>query len=63
MTDNDAALKQNLRVEAARDLEAWYIERNAAIERQKQQNRLGDSEPADNRSVAASESGSYAQSI
>lgn len=59
MAETDIKLKQSLREIAVKDLEAWYEERHVAIEKQKAKNRAADADMADNRSVAASDSGSY----
>lgn len=59
MTDADVKLKQSLREKAVKDLEAWYEQRSIVIDKQRSKNRLGEADTADNRSVAASESGSY----
>ena len=59
MSDADAKLKQGLRDKAVHDLEAWYEQRAAAIEKQKAKNRLAEANDTDDRTAPASDSKKY----
>ena len=60
MPDTDATLKQSLKQQAVKDLEAWYEERGIAISKQKSQNRLGEIDTPETRSAPTNEPvGSY----
>ena len=59
MTDADASLKQSIREKAKHDLDAWYEQRSAAIEKQKAKNRVTDSNELDENNTSGIEAVKY----